>query len=136
MFEFVFRIRRNEKITANKLYIASENVTIFDHINFDFIIQKNFIKMFFFDFDDYFLNDNAELAFDRSLRWMRVVVEYINRHADYYWFFVFNVWSISVEDFFFNCLKFLKFLNFAKTTLILSFLFKFKQFEKIWFIFW
>ncbi len=68
MFEFVSRIRRNEKITINELHVASESVTIADHINFDFVVQKNSIKMFFLDLDDYFLSDNAELAFDRSLR--------------------------------------------------------------------
>ncbi len=68
MFEFVFRIRRDEKITVNEFYVASENITIIDHINFDFIVQKNFIKIFFFDFDDYYLSDNAELVFDQSLR--------------------------------------------------------------------
>ncbi len=68
MFEFVFRICRNEKIIANEFHVASENVMIIDHINFDFVVQKNFIKVFFLDFDDYFLNDNAELVFDRSLR--------------------------------------------------------------------
>jgi hypothetical protein len=68
MFKFVFRIRQDEKITVNEFHIASENVTIIDHINFDFIVQKNFIKIFFFDFDDYYLSDNAELVFDQSLR--------------------------------------------------------------------
>ncbi len=68
MFEFVFRIRRNKKITVNELHVANKNVTIINHINFDFIVQKNFIKVFFLDLNDYFLNDNAELAFDRSLR--------------------------------------------------------------------
>ncbi len=137
VFEFVSRIRRNEKITINELHVASESVTIADHINFDFVVQKNSIKMFFLDLDDYFLSDNAELAFDRSLRWVRAVVEHVDRHADHYWFFVFDVWSVNVEDFsFFDCLKFLNFLNFAKTTLILSFWFRFEQFEKIWSIFW
>jgi hypothetical protein len=94
--------------------------------------------MFHIWYNDNFLNNHNRYAFHRFTCWLivdeldnrclSVVDERFMRWTDFmtYWFFVFNDWSIVVEDFSF--FEIFDFLNLLKTALILNFFFKSRQF--------
>jgi hypothetical protein len=138
MHWFFFYMRRNRKIIVDRRHVVNDRITIIDHVDFCILVQQNFIKMFRIWHNDDFLNNHNRYAFYQFTCWLivdeldncflSVVDEHFMRWTDFmiYWFFVFNDWSIVVEDFSF--FEIFDLLNLLKIALILNFFFRLRQF--------